>query len=525
MLFQSGTEDIGGPNAHRLLIKAIAFSLLFLFSVAALLLLKRRMPALPTIAHPQRIVWNQQTLLPISLVVALVMLSSTLRLPMHPHIEPDETHHLIVARNIAMHGVYGSGMPATGFRPFDDYDSVGPTVLLPVAASILCFGNAFHAGRLAMAMFYLALTIITFFFLAQTVGTNAAALGAAFLLLAPGSLYLARTLYGEAPALMFLLLALLVWSRALDAKKPLVLCTIAGLLFGCALVTKYVLVLAAWPALGMWLYDYLTHKRVRVVRAILPAGIALAILATWVVITSAFGPQGSDTAEGHLAMYQHNLLFGLDPLPDTFAWLMQNWIAATLFLCLGLISAAIMAMLTSYSPAWLFLALFGLFNTYWWVFFTTANHPRYLWYSLAIGAIFAGSVCANGIRMLKVVPNNGRWIGFALSMLMIALAAWDSFPRLRAMLTADEMQDERKLIYTLAHDYPDKKLATTFYPVERIANLFAELPLTRVSAKDNWTDFDAVILDQTSQSNLITPGTPIKAVGRYAIIEPAKVQP
>lgn len=525
LLFQSGNEITGGPNTQRLLIKAIAFSILFVSSIAALLLLKRRIPALPDLQPTRNYAWNQQAFLPISLVVALVTLASTLRLPIYPHIEPDETHHLIVARNIAMHGVYGSGMPATGFRPFDDYDSVGPTVLLPVAGSILCFGNPFHAGRLAMAVFYLALTIIAFLFLVQCVGASAAALGAAFILLAPGSLYLARTLYGEAPALMFLLAALVVWSRALNSAKPVMLCIFAGVLFGCALVTKYFLVLAAWPALGMWFYDFLTHRRIRIVHALLPAGIALGVFALWIAITSIFGPQGSGTAEGHLAMYQHNLLFGLDPLPETLGWLAQHWIAAALFLCIGLFAASIMAMLTAYNPAWFFLALFGLFNAYWWVFFTTANHPRYLWYSLAIGAMFAGTVCANGFRKIKAVPGGGRRIGLALSMFMIVLAAWDSFPRFRAGLTANEMQDEQMLLYTLTHDYNGKKLATTFYPVERIANLFADLPLTRVNAKDKWTDYDAVVLDKTSQSNLVSPGAPVKSVGRYAIIEPAKEQP
>lgn len=525
LLFQSGNEITGGPNTQRLFTKAILFSVLSVSSIAVLLLLKRRIPALPNLRPARKITWNQQTLLPISIVIALATLASTLRLPMYPHIEPDETHHLIVARNVAMHGVYGSGMPATGFRPFDDYDSVGPTVLLPVAGSILCFGNPFHAGRLAMAVFYLTLTIIALIFLAQTVSVNAAVLGAAFMLLAPGSLYLARTLYGEAPALMYLLAALFVWSRALDSNKPQLLCIIAGVLFGCALVTKYFLVLAAWPALGMWFYDFLTHRRIRIVHALLPAGIALGILTLWIAITSIFGPQGSGTAEGHLAMYQHNLLFGLDPLPETLGWLAQHWIAAALFLCIGLFAASIMAMFTAYNPAWLFLALFGLFNTYWWVFFTTANHPRYLWYSVAIGALFAGVVCANGIRMMKVVPNNGRWIGLALSMLMIVLAVWDSYPRFRAMLTANEMQDEQMLLYTLTHDYTGRKLATTFYPVERIANLFADLPLTRLNVKDNWTDYDAIVLDKTSQSNLVTPGAPVNSVGRYAIIEPAKGQP
>ena len=93
------------------------------------------------------------------------------------------------------------------------------------------------------------------------------------------------------------------------------------------------------------------------------------------------------------------------------------------------------------------------------------------------------------------------------------------------MLTADEMRDEQQLIFTLTHDYTGKKLATTFYPVERIANLFAERPLARVDSNVDWTRFDAIVLDQTSQSNLIAHGVPVKSVGRYAIIEPAKVQP
>lgn len=523
LFFAASGATAGGPSLPRLAMKAAAFSLVFAASVAWLIALYRRRPAF-RIDEPcptRRL--RRADLAWLIATVTLVALASGVRLRTYPHIEPDESHHLIVARNIAAHGVYGSGMPATGFRRFDDYDSVGPTVLLPVAAAIAAIGEPLLAGRLAMAAFYVLLTIAVYCFMASASRPSAAATAAAFVLLTPGSLYLARTLYGEAPALAFLIAASFVWGRSLHAPRPLAWCAAAGMLFGCALVTKYFLVVAAWPALGMWVYDAMTYRRIRAVHAVVPAGVALAALAAWIAITSAYGPQGGDTAAGHLSMYQHNLLFGLQSVDTALAWLARHWAAVLVCLVVGLLAAAGTAAHAAYAPSWIFLALFAVSNTYWWIFFTTGTIPRYVWYGLAIGAMFAGRACANGIANMHAARGNTKYLRPAIHVALTLLLVWDAAPRFDAMLTRDEMRDEYALIAHLERAYPNKALATTFYPIERIANLLAERPLTRVRVTDSWRAYDAVIVDTISQPDAAAKAT--AAIGRYAIVEPGTAAP
>ena len=514
LAFYAVSGDEGGPSIPRLGAKAAAFSIVFLASIVGLFVLRTHRPDFTAVRPAPLPVWDRRALLPLALVVLIAAAASGLRLRAYPHVEPDEAHHLVVARNIAVHGVYGSGMPATGFRRFDDYDSVGPTVLLPVAAAIRVFGDPLLGGRAAMAAVFVLLSIVVYRFMSQAASPAAGVGAAVFMLLAPGSLYLARTLYGEAPALAYLVAALLMWNRALASPRPIALCAVSGLLFGCALVTKYFLVVAVWPALGMWVYDTMTHRRIRPVHALVPAVVALATLASWIAVTSRYGPQGSGTAAGHVSMYQHNLLFGLHSLDTTLGWLADHWIATLLYLALGLLCAAPAAMVTAYSPAFLFLLCFAVLNTYWWVFFTTGTIPRYLWFGMAIGAACTGRALATGCGAR---PTALRVAAFATVSL---LAAWDAAPRVYGMLTRDEMRDEFGLIETLQRDYAGKRLATTFYPVERIVNLLAEIPAPWLHVSEPWTEYDAVIVDRTSQPDAAKGA--VANVGRYAIVEMGK---
>jgi len=423
-----------------------------------------------------------------------------------------------------MHGVYGSGMPATGFRPFDDYDSVGPTVLLPVAAAIGAFGDPVHSGRMTMAIFFVLLCTVVYLLTIPSFGAWGAAVAVLFMLAAPGSLYLARTLYGEPPALAFLIAGILVWERALSAKRQLLLAIVSGFLLGGALVTKYFLVVAAWPALGMWIYDRMTHRRIRPLHAIVPASSALAVLVGWIAITSIFGPQGTDTAGGHLSMYRHNLLFGIGSVDATLSWLLQHWIAAVICLA-GVYSAAVAAMYVAYRPSYLFLALFAALILFWWAFFTTGAIPRYVWYALALGAAFAGASCTNVRRTWAKRPVGYRWLCYAIPAAMMSLAAWDTWPRFVNVATRDEMKDEYALVDRLKQDYRQRTVATTFYPLERVANLLAEIPVHRIGETHAWNAYDAVVVDAQSQPELASRPRLAARAGRYVIIEPGNAAP
>lgn len=68
-------------------------------------------------------------------LVVSVLLTFFPHLDDWPRAEPDETHHLIVEKNVVELGRYASGKAAVGYRDFDPFDSVGPEGILPAAAS------------------------------------------------------------------------------------------------------------------------------------------------------------------------------------------------------------------------------------------------------------------------------------------------------------------------------------------------------------------------------------------------------
>jgi len=424
------------------------------------------------------------------LILALLGVITMIRLERFPHVEPDESHHLIVSRNLAKHGVYASGEPSSGFVRFDRYDSVGPTVLIPVAAGIAVSENPIAGGRRVMAACYLFLTVATYLLVRRNFGELPAFASVSILLAAPGSLYLSRTLYGEVPALSFLLLGTLVWQTALERRSTVLPLLLSGVLFGCALLTKTFLVIALWPALGMWLHDRMGMRRIKVKHAVVPAVMGVGILSAWVMTAAVFGDVAQGASGSSLATYQHNLLFGLTSIDATFGWLAGEPLATVLFLGIGIVGMTALLSLSSHSPALLFLALFAGLNWYWWCFFTTASHPRYLWYSLALGAIFLGALLAHSLR---VRFSEKRTLGM-VCMIVGALLTLAVAPRLGQILNNDENAGDVALVQFITTNYPRGAIATTQYQVGRILNLLAEVPVRRVRTPDETAGCDVVIL-------------------------------
>jgi len=97
-------------------------------------------------------------------VLVVVALFLTVNLGAYPWAAPDEVHHLVVARNIAVHGSYASGHPAGGLRYFDSFDSVGPAVLGPIALAFEFFGVGLLPARGVMVLFFLGLCLVTYRF-------------------------------------------------------------------------------------------------------------------------------------------------------------------------------------------------------------------------------------------------------------------------------------------------------------------------------------------------------------------------
>jgi heme exporter protein D len=441
------------------------------------------------------------------------------RLDAYPYAEPDETYYLIVARNIVLHGVYGSGDPVSGFTPFDSYNSVGPPVILPVAAAVWAGGTSFTPPRVVMAVYFLALGCAAYALILPVFGSPAAICSVILLFTAPMSVYLARSVYGEAPGLLFIILALLVWRRALHVPGWSLSALGAGMYFALALMCRSILLLALWPLLGVWLYDRMTFKRIHLPHLLAPALTVGAVYAVWLLIQSLYGEDEARLATGIIATYQHNLMFGVDSLGHSLLWLCRR--PFTVFaMFTGLAFTVPVLFHRRYDPPMAVAWLLALLFLFWWVFFTTGQHPRYVWYSFAVAALCMGPLLAEvlpriGQRKSGLLPR----LGYAA---LVAAILLPSIGRLHEQTTYaytyDDMKDLRALAEHVRQLPPEHTVATTFWPLERSVNYLAQRPVGRVHKADlGEASYEHIIIDQETQPALLDYLDLDDTFGRYAI--------
>ncbi len=458
----------------------------------------------------------------LAVVLAGVVLFVGARLDSYPTVLPDEAHHLIVARNLAVHGVYGSGHPDSEFVWFDSYDSVGPPVIGLVAAAFRIGGHGVTTGRLVMAAYFVWLCLVVYSFCKPVFGATAAVFGTAALSMAWGSVYLGRSLYGEAPALLFLLTALMLWRVALDGKRPVVFGVMAGGAFGLAVLCKYFIVLVLWCFLGCLVYDRLTFRRIKW-RHILPAAVgAAAVPALWWSIQGALDPGSTGGAWGLISMYRHNLLFGLRSADAPLRWLLEGPQGTVVLLgALAMMWLLPEVFRRKYDPPTVVVFLFVPFLTYWWVFFTPGNIPRYLWYALALGSMFTG------IAALRLFEQ--AWRGrasdrrraicavaaCALLFPTVRHAVWEA----RCVVQRDDTRHDRALAEYVRALPEDCRVASSYWPVPRLLNFLADRHVHRVAATpEGRIGYDVVIIDKKTQADLLDGNMPAEEIGRYAIL-------
>ena len=505
----------------RLAIKGLLFA-----GVACLaaLGLRRVAPCLDACDVPLRTPpgssWTNRVGLAVVLAGAAVFVGTNL--DSYPTVLPDEAHHLIVARNLAVHGVYGSGHPDSGFVWFDPYDSVGPPVVGLVAAAFRVGGVGLTAGRLVMAAYFVGLCLVVYFFCKPVFGAAASVLGTAALSMAWGSVYLGRSVYGEVPALMFLLAALMLWRVALADKRPILCGTIAGAFFSGAILSKYFIILVLWGFIGCIVYDRLTFRRIYW-RHVLPAAAgAVAVPALWWTVQGALNPGSAGGAWALVSMYRHNLLFGLRSMDAPLRWLF-DYPQAT-FVLLG--ALAMMWLLPEvfrrkYDPPAVVVFLFVPFLTYWWVAFTPGNIPRYLWYALALGSMFTGVAALQFLEQARQAGASTR-----MRVLCAVVACGLLLPTARhtvweatCVLRRDDMRDDRALAEYVRALPKDSRVASSYWPVPRLLNFLADRHVHRVAATpEGRIGYDAVIIDKKTQADVLDGSLPAEVIGRYAIL-------
>ena len=444
--------------------------------------------------EPRATSWTFAVLI---IAFALSMLLVLPNLSAYPWPAPDETHHLIVARNLAEYGAYASGHPDDAFTYFDPYDSVGAPVILPVAAVFSLSGTGLAGARIVIALSYLILCVLVFLVMRRPFGPTAAACATLMMTMAFGSVYLARSLYGEVPALMYLLAGLWCWGRALDSEKGAALPLVAGVCFGLAVLSKTFLMIGVWAFIGVWIYDRLTYRRIATRHVALPAVGLLAILAAWAAVEFSFRHLMSGEEVSTLVYYRHSLMFGLDTLPR----LWPLFSAQALSVLIALLAFAFVAprvFRDRYDPPAMVLFLLAILFAFWWIFFTPARIPRYMWYSCAIAGMFSGVfLCFLIGRVFERKWQKG-WAAAALGMasLIIGTGLLRVAPQLQLALFEDRVQPERSLARYIQALPPESRVATTYWPAQRSLNFLANRHIEVLDAAAAYGDYETIVFSQ-----------------------------
>lgn len=457
-------------------------------------------------------------LLPLAFAATLVLP----RLGAYPWAAPDEVHHLLVARNLAIEGLYASGHPATELRRFDTYDSVGLPVIGPVAATFRLTGVGTVHARIVMAGFFLALCVILFVLLSPLYGSVAVACALAMMTAGWGSVYLARTLYGEVPAFMFLAVGLWFWRKALQTPRPVVEGVLCGLAFGLAVLTKTILVLCAFPLLGVLVYDRLTFRRIRWPHVVLPSIAAACVVGAWWAVQAAGHHDVSGGAETTLAVYRHNLMFGVRSVPAALAAIPQGPLTA-LALLLGTLSIFPRIFARRYDPALAALFLIAAFFAFWWLFFTPARLPRYMWMSLATAGMFSGILMWNAlVGAGDLVAGKGgnlkRLVWLVVALVVAVPGAIRVGAEYRRVYTWDEMGDDYAAAEYVRALPVDVKVGTTWRPLAGTLLFLADRPVdTLETAPSPVASNTVVFVDQRSQKDVVAGREPSLRIGHYAV--------
>jgi len=164
-----------------------------------------------------------------------------------------------MARTFAEHGRYATYYG--GYREFDLVVTTGPTVILPTSLAFKLCGVTTLTAQFTNLMYFIALFILASQFTYRHAGLAGAVLSLVLLVATPGLLDKGLRLYGEVPALVFLLAGLLALDRiSTDARATWA--AAAGGCFGLALLTKFSMLIPLAALAPALLFDRVTSRKV-----------------------------------------------------------------------------------------------------------------------------------------------------------------------------------------------------------------------------------------------------------------------
>jgi hypothetical protein len=195
------------------------------------------------------------------LLAGLILFGSFYNLANYPSLWWDEAIFSETAANLVQHGRYAFTEQSPGqLQDLDFRISVGPMVILPVAAAYKVFGVNVISGRL-VAVAYLCLAFLMLFLAARRLwGAGAAILAVALVVVGTDVFHWGRSVLGDLPALGLFLCSMWLFLRSLDSGGYVQLFA-SGLFLGLAFNAKEFYALACLPALALLLTQHWRHKR------------------------------------------------------------------------------------------------------------------------------------------------------------------------------------------------------------------------------------------------------------------------
>lgn len=497
----------------RLLLKGILFALCTLASACGVVILKRPQ-ALEPLSPLESSRGAHAFFLGVCAFAALVLLP---HLQTFPWAAPDEYHHLVVAKNLQQHGAYASGHPQSGFKYFDDYDSVGPPLIVAMATVFSVTGVSVGPGRALVGCSFLVLCLAAYALCLPVFGARSSALSILMMFMALNTIYLARTVYGEVPAFLFFISGLVLWSRSLDGRSVVGSAAGAGVLFGLAVMTKTFIAISAWAFLAAWLYDRSTFRKIGWKQVVYPALGVVVVFVPWWLLKG----RSADLIQEHLSTilyYRHSLMFGFDSMLKGFAWLAKN---SFVILAAGLSVAWVIPTVfrTRYSPAFVVLILMAIEFVFWWIFFTPGHIPRYLWYSFAIFALLSGPLVERCVKGIRTASVTSRACCVLVLLICVGPGIGRTIEKTAKVYGPSEMESDTALAEYVSALPHDARLATTYWPLEKSLNFLADRYVPYVDGDDpSIGGFDTVFWD--SQARPIPPQIlkVDRRVGRYIVV-------
>ena len=470
------------PGPPPVLLKLAVFGLAALATLALGYPLWRRLRNVNQEALPADV--GGRGLLGLAAVLLAVALVAVPNLSVYPWAAPDEMHHLNVARNLAEHGRYASGLPGEAMKDFDSYDSVGVPVIGPIAAVFIGMGSTLPHGRLVIVGYLFIFVCIIYYLFLSRFGWFSSLLAALAMGLGHSSIYLGRTVYGEAPALAWFGLGLLAWRAALKRGWH-AWGLVAGLCFGLACLTKTILLLTAFCFLGAAVFDWVGPRKLRLPHLVLPAVGTLLPLVAWSAVKALAGTTVSGSTGDTLGLYQFYLLPGLGAALDNLGFLARHP-AMHLAFAAGLATGIPIIFARRYDPPLVVLFLVGALYAWWWLAFTPGTITRYLWFSQAIASAFTGALSGRLAMWAWRSTQPGRIRALAAMAAVAILAPWVPWVAQQAgeVYTNREMEPDLELAAFIATLPEDTRIVTAEPPVRGTLLFLVERSATLVEPGD-----------------------------------------